>query len=398
MKKLKISFIFETTLLKGGQFTMAFENLMSLSGLSEDSLVLVRDNESLNFLKKKKIKCEKYKINLFDKLFLIFNNFYLGKRLLKKFGIFSCIEKKLLKNKSNLVFFLDDSSCDNLFREINTATTVMDICHFEFPELPEVKNNFEYEYREEKLKRLNKNTLIIVESDELKENISKIYNIQKNKIFSLPNAFIKNSHERELEGISTQKLLDFAKLLPENYFFYPAQYWPHKNHNIILEAANLLKKKGLEKKFVFCGNDMGNLTFLRKKVDELNLVEYFTFFNFLKDSQVDYLYKNCEAVIMPTFFGPTNIPLFNAWHYKKIIFYSSHLKNKFDECAVYCDPLDSLSWANALAKFDINKKFYQNILSRSSDMLFFVQEQRRKNLENISSYLIKYRKIISTYS
>ena len=84
MKKLKISFIFETTLLKGGQFTMAFENLMSLSGLSEDSLVLVRDNESLNFLKKKKIKCEKYKINLFDKLFLIFNNFYLGKRLLKK--------------------------------------------------------------------------------------------------------------------------------------------------------------------------------------------------------------------------------------------------------------------------------------------------------------------------
>ena len=63
MKKLKIVFIFETTLLKGGQFTMAFENLMSLRGLSEDSLVLVRDNESLNFLKKKKIKCEKYKIN-----------------------------------------------------------------------------------------------------------------------------------------------------------------------------------------------------------------------------------------------------------------------------------------------------------------------------------------------
>ena len=397
MKKLKIAFIFETSLLKGGQFIMAFQNLKSLINLSDDYLVFVNDKESLNFIKKKNIKCEKYKKSFFDKFFLLLSSFYLGKRLLKRFKIFSTLEKKLLKNTFNLVFFLDPTPSDNLLREINTATTVMDLCHREFPELPEVKNDFEYEYREKILKNLNKNSLIIVESNELKENVSKIYNIQKSKIFSLPNSYLENHHEHELAENNSKEYLDFIKLLPKNYFFYPAQYWPHKNHNIILEAASLLKDKGVEKKFIFCGNDMGNLDNIKQKVIELNLSKNFNFFNCLKNNEVNYLYKNCEAVVMPTFFGPTNIPLFNSWYYKKIIFYSSHLKNKFEDCAVYCDPLEPTSWADALSEFDINKEYYQNILINSSNMLLNVQGQRNECLKDISDYLIRYRKIISTY-
>jgi len=397
MKKLKTAFIIETTLLKGGQFVMAFQNLKSLINLSDDYLIFVNDKESFDFLKKENMKCEIYKKNLFDKLFLLISKLYLGKVLLKKFKIFSFLERKLLRNNFNLVFFLDTTPSYNLFRKINTAITVMDLCHRDFLEFPEIRNDFEYEYREKTLENLNKNILIIVESNELKEDVSRIYNIQKSKIFNLPNAYSDDHHELNLKKNNSQEFLNFTQLLPKKYFFYPAQYWPHKNHKILLEAANLLKNKGIEKKFVFCGNDMGNITYLKKKVSELNLSKNFIFFNFLNNNEVKYLYKNCEAVVMPTFFGPTNIPLFNSWYYKKIIFYSSHLKNKYEECAVYCDPLDPLSWADALLEFDINKKYYQNILINSSHMLLYVQEQRNKGLKDMSDYLISYRKIISTY-
>ena len=398
MKKLKIAFIFETRILTGGQFIMAFQNLKSLINLSDDYLVFVDDLDSFEFLKKNNIECKIYKKNFFDKLYLLINNFYAGKRLLKKFKIFSFFEKKLLKNKFNLIFFLDPTYSNNLFREINTAVTVMDICHQEFPELPEIRNDFDYEYRERMLENLNKNLLIIVESNELKEDLSKIYNIKKSKIFSLPNSYSTNHHELNLKNNNDQEFLNFKKRLPKNFFFYPAQYWPHKNHKIILEAVSLLKDKGIEKNFVFCGHDMGNLKFLRKKVTELNIEKNFIFFDFLENDQVDYLYKNCDAVVMPTFFGPTNIPVFNSWYYRKIIFYSSHLKNKFDDCAVYCDPLEALSWANALSEFDITKNYYQNILINSSNMLRKVEEERILSLENISKYLIRFKKLISTYT
>lgn len=397
MKKLKIAFIFETASLKGGQFIMAFQNLKSLINLSDDYLIFVNDKYSYDFIKKENMKCAIYKKSVFDKLFLSISNLYLGKRLLKKFKILSFLERKLLKNNFNLVFFLDPTPSHNLFRKINTAATVMDLCHRDFPEFPEVKNDFEYEYREKILENLNKNILIIVESNELREEISRIYNIQKSKIFNLPNAYSEDYHELNLKKNNSQEFLNFIKLLPKKYFFYPAQYWPHKNHKILLEAANLLNNKGIKKKFVFCGNDMGNITYLKKKVRELNLSKNFIFFNFLDNNEVKYLYKNCEAVVMPTFFGPTNIPVFNSWYYKKIIFYSSHLKNKFEECAVYCDPLEPLSWADALSEFDINKEYYQNILINSSNMLLDVQEQRNKGLKDMSDYLTRYKKIISSY-
>ena len=44
------------------------------------------------------------------------------------------------------------------------------------------------------------------------------------------------------------------------YLFYPAQFWPHKNHIYIVESLNLFNKKNSKKiKVVFTGGNMGNL-------------------------------------------------------------------------------------------------------------------------------------------
>ncbi len=48
-------------------------------------------------------------------------------------------------------------------------------------------------------------------------------------------------------------------------------------------------------------------------------------FNFLSDDEVISLYKNCNAVVMPTFCGPTNLPIYEAFYFKKIIFYTKDL-------------------------------------------------------------------------
>ena len=64
-------------------------------------------------------------------------------------------------------------------------------------------------------------------------------------------------------------------------------------------------------------------------------------------------------VLMPTDGGPTNLPMFESFYFKKILFYSDHLIDKDDE-------LNNFLWASILENqrifikklfnFDENKK------------------------------------------
>ena len=44
--------------------------------------------------------------------------------------------------------------------------------------------------------------------------------------------------------------------LSQKYIFYPAQFWPHKNHKLIVKSLAILKKEDLDIKAVFVGERM----------------------------------------------------------------------------------------------------------------------------------------------
>jgi hypothetical protein len=92
-------------------------------------------------------------------------------------------------------------------------------------------------------------------------------------------------------------------------------------------------------------------------------------------------YNNCEAVIMPTFFGPTNIPPVEAWFMKKPLIYSHHFKEHARDAALYVDPLNPRSLM----------KIYQKILDKKiRDQLIFNGNKRLELLENQTSRSIKF--------
>ena len=56
----------------------------------------------------------------------------------------------------------------------------------------------------------------------------------------------------------------FGYDLPKKFFFYPAQYWPHKNHIYLVDGLEVaLKELKFEISAVFCGSDKGNLNFVQ---------------------------------------------------------------------------------------------------------------------------------------
>jgi glycosyltransferase involved in cell wall biosynthesis len=106
--------------------------------------------------------------------------------------------------------------------------------------------------------------------------------------------------------------------LPERYLFYPAQFWPHKNHARIVQALGLLKQEySLDVAVVFCGSYTGEIrerTFheVMSLSSQLGL-EKIHYLGYVSDEDMSALYAEAVGLVMPTFFGPTNIPVLEAW-------------------------------------------------------------------------------------
>jgi glycosyltransferase involved in cell wall biosynthesis len=106
--------------------------------------------------------------------------------------------------------------------------------------------------------------------------------------------------------------LDIAEIknkfmLPEKYFFSPNQFWAHKNHMVVIQAAEKLKQQGNPVVITFSGkeNDNRNPGYtakLKKYVSENELCDVIRFLGFIDRREQLKLMKHSVAVIQPSLF------------------------------------------------------------------------------------------------
>jgi glycosyltransferase involved in cell wall biosynthesis len=198
---------------------------------------------------------------------------------------------------------------------------VHDLQHRLQPEFPEVSANGEWAAREYLFRNGIRNaTLLLSESETGKEDILTFYGeygVSDDRIKVLP-LLPAVTLPSESSGVERQQILkDYH--LPERYFFYPAQFWPHKNHVRIVEALGLIKERyGLTVNIVFSGYHSGEIreaTYKQVKATEarLKIEDQIQYLGYVSDDVLTALYEGARALIMPTFFGATNIPPLEAW-------------------------------------------------------------------------------------
>jgi len=198
---------------------------------------------------------------------------------------------------------------------------VHDLQHRLQPEFPEVSANGEWESREYLFRNAIRHaTLILADSEVGKEDILRFYGpygASPDRIKVLP---LLPSNYLSVDVPKRSRLrVRQAYHLPERYLFYPAQFWPHKNHARIIEALGLLKRKyKIEIHVVFCGVHSGEIrerTFRETMVlaRRLGVSDRVHYLGRVPNEVMSGLYAEALALVMPTFFGPTNIPPLEAW-------------------------------------------------------------------------------------
>ena len=138
-----------------------------------------------------------------------------------------------------------------------------------------------------------------------------------------------------------------------NYFFYPAQFWPHKNHIRILQALKILKDKYKETpSVVFTGADKGNKSYIIEETKKENLENQVIFAGFVSDGQMKYLYTHAKAMVFASLLGPNNMPPIEATYLgcPVIITNLDGHKEQLKDSALYFDGCDAHDLAECMYK------------------------------------------------
>ncbi|MDO9288959.1 MAG: glycosyltransferase, partial [Thermodesulfovibrionales bacterium] len=163
-----------------------------------------------------------------------------------------------------------------------------------------------------------------------------------------------------------------------DYIYYPAQFWSHKNHIYILEGLKVLKEKyNIKINAVFSGSDKGNLEFVLKRVEDFGLNDQIHYIGFVSNEEIPYLYKQSLALVMPTYFGPTNIPPLEAFKLGCPVLYPdlSDLKEQVKDSALLMDLADPESLALNLIKIIEKDKEIGNLVKNGKRKIEDLREE-----------------------
>jgi glycosyltransferase involved in cell wall biosynthesis len=98
----------------------------------------------------------------------------------------------------------------------------------------------------------------------------------------------------------------------KSYLFYPAQFWPHKNHIVIIKALKKLKDQGKFLNLIFTGSDKGNQTYILNSTIKFGVEENVQFLGYVSEEKIKILYKNAIALTYASLMGPSNLPPIEA--------------------------------------------------------------------------------------
>lgn len=241
-------------------------------------------------------------------------------------------------------------------------TPIFDLMHRYERRFPEVKS--EYYLREYMfLNQCRKGEILLADSEVGKKHIIESYGRKRKDLAS---------HIKILPFIPPDYIYHYAPIAEfpykifDKYIFYPAQFWKHKNHEGLIEAMSLLKQKGVEINLVLVGSEKNNRGNVESLIREKNLENNVKILGYVTDDEIVYLYQHARALVMPTFFGPTNIPPLEAFALGCPVATSGiyGVPEQVGDAALLFDPNSAGEIANAIEKLWTDDELCSELICR----------------------------------
>lgn len=393
MRPIKLAVIFDQKIHAGGGYQQALNAALMTKSIAKgiaEPIFFSTFEDNLPVLSKYGIEASHLSLSIIDKFVMLIrrkiSSFYLL-NWLKKLAPLNPFETILHRNSIDLVYFLSPDGRYKDLERTNYIATVWDLCHRDDPEFPEVRWDRQSETRDNNYRQfLPKASAIFVDSVFSQKNIAHRYGLDIDRIHVMPfEASVANQYWSKTTGKSGKCIVDIEKKygLKVPYVFYPAQFWAHKNHIYLLQGLAYLKSKyGLNVGAIFVGSDKGNLEYVKKSAVSLGLIDVIKFGGFVPNDEIPVLYKRSLALVMPTYFGPTNLPPLEAFELGVPVLYPDKpgLREQVGDAALLMDLKDPSSLADHLHSLLTDDNLKSQLIAKGRAQLSFCSKEMRTSL------------------
>jgi glycosyltransferase involved in cell wall biosynthesis len=280
-------------------------------------------------------------------------------RRLRKFGIPRLgrhLDAFLEANKIDFVIFTDVTAVSLRVSDYPFVVTVMDLDHRSHPEFPEHYEGRRFQTREAVCQSVLARAVgIIVNSSSVANHLTKTYGVSAFRIIRmslLPSLLVTTTTDGD-KSERKQNYIRAKYKLPNQYIFYPAYYFFHKNHSYLFEAMRgLTRDYGIRLHAVMCGADpLNHFAAIKENADKLGVSNQILFLGKVPDDEISALYERAFVTVSPSPFGPTNLQQIEASFLGCAVICADLPDNReqMGAAALYCDLSDPTSLSKHLA-------------------------------------------------
>ncbi len=208
-------------------------------------------------------------------------------------------------------------------------------------------------------------------SDFVKKTILENSSILSDKVKTI---YIRLAHR--LPDISQNKILANLKrfnLKEQNFLLFPANFWAHKNHQLLIAAFNIYCRNHPNStlKLICTGSDSENKRTLQKIISELGMQDRIMMPGYLTDEEFASLVKGCQAIIFPSLYECFGMPLLEAMAAGKPVLCSDRtsLPEIAGNAALLFDPRKPDAIADAIKRIENEPDLIQNLIKLGKERL-----------------------------
>jgi glycosyltransferase involved in cell wall biosynthesis len=172
--------------------------------------------------------------------------------------------------------------------------------------------------------------------------------------------------------------------IPKKYFFYPAQFWEHKNHIGLLYAVKILKDQGVLVNLVLVGAKKNNFRKTINKIKELKIEDNISVLGYVSHDDMYSLYKNARALVFVSLIGPTNIPPMEALLLGCPVIVSNvyAMPEQIKGAGLLVDPYNPIDIANNMKRIWVDDVLCEELVKKGLKVVeSYGQEDFNKKLE-----------------
>jgi glycosyltransferase involved in cell wall biosynthesis len=270
------------------------------------------------------------------------------------------LERAAREHEIQLLWFIVGTNYE--CPDIPFIATILDLQQRVQPFFPEVGSREVWDARENFFKySIQRSAYCITGTVTGKLEIENMYQVPKERVRVLPlpvPSFARYAPPTNIDIRSHFGIIG-------EYVFYPAQFWPHKNHiNLILAIRWLKLEKNVDIKLVLTGVDKGNLLYVKEFVKSQGLDKQVLFLGFVTEHEMIALYRQALALTFITYFGPDNIPPLEAFALGCPVIASSvsGSEEQLGENVILVQPSEPVSIGNAIWRLHSDAPFREKLI------------------------------------